>query len=350
MSQKILIIGYYGCGNAGDQWLLKKTIRLLREVFPAAKLCALYHPKEIPNKAQPFEASTVLGELTYLNRWSPWAILKTITRSTHVVVGGGGVFQDQTSRASFWYYAALIFIAKLLRKKIALLSQGIGPLRGRGSRWLFKHLVKNVPLITLRDEASARILEAVAPQIAPIITADLVYFDSYIQQERRHNKVPVLGLTLINRLPQNLLEKIADVLETLPQDFVMIISDQQQDLRIFPEEWDINKKIIHRLALREESEDYSVQGVITMRYHVGVWASLNTIPFLALSDDPKLTALATTLGQVVIDINNPDELDQIEASILSWKENLDRYEQALAQKLPPLINSVNQAVHYLKAL
>ena len=58
----------------------------------------------------------------------------------------------------------------------------------------------------------------------------------------------------------------------------------------------------------------NIQLLITQRYHSAIWASKFGIPWLAISDDPKLIALADSANQSVISFSDP----QLEGLIINF--------------------------------
>ena len=64
------------------------------------------------------------------------------------------MLRNVTSRRSLYYYLAIIFIAKLLGKKVMLYAQGIGPIIGSVAQRAMRWLGNRVSLITVRDQGS----------------------------------------------------------------------------------------------------------------------------------------------------------------------------------------------------
>lgn len=57
----------------------------------------------------------------------PAALLGALLRSQVVLSGGGGLLQDRTSARNLTYYLGVIRLAKLLRRRVVVFNQSIGP-------------------------------------------------------------------------------------------------------------------------------------------------------------------------------------------------------------------------------
>ena len=114
----ILISGYYGFDNIGDESILRTLVTSLRERIPNCSLTVLSHDPAATREKYGVEA---------VERMSPLAIARAVRRCDMLISGGGSLLQDVTSSKSLHYYLAIIRFAQLLGKKVLIYSQGIGP-------------------------------------------------------------------------------------------------------------------------------------------------------------------------------------------------------------------------------
>src|SRR6056297_1703138 len=119
---KILLAGYYGFNNIGDEAILEMFLRIIENRTNKKNIKIL--------TADPQKTKKKFG-IEGIDRYSFTKVNKGILDSDVIIVGGGSLLQDVTSKRSIYYYLYIIFIAKILNKKIALLSQGIGPINGK---------------------------------------------------------------------------------------------------------------------------------------------------------------------------------------------------------------------------
>lgn len=148
--KKILISGYYGYGNIGDEAILESLHRDIREEEDPRLIVTIL-------SANPHATSTTTG-LFAVHRFDPIAVLREIRYCHGIISGGGGLIQDITSWKSPLYYLAIIFLGWLFKKKVLVYANGVGPLRYGFNRFLTSMVLRLVQKITLRDEESKNLL------------------------------------------------------------------------------------------------------------------------------------------------------------------------------------------------
>ncbi|MCX7910406.1 MAG: polysaccharide pyruvyl transferase family protein [Endomicrobia bacterium] len=109
---RILIVGYFGFSNFGDEWLLINLIKLIKK-FATTKIDinVLYNIKKCK----------IVDDICYIPRWNLFWLFKIVYKVNNVVYCGG-LFQDYTSILSFFYYLFIFLLAKLFFKRIILLN------------------------------------------------------------------------------------------------------------------------------------------------------------------------------------------------------------------------------------
>ncbi|MDR7433742.1 MAG: polysaccharide pyruvyl transferase CsaB [Armatimonadota bacterium] len=142
---RIVLSGYYGFGNTGDEAILSATVRELRSRLPGAEVMVL--------SADPQRTAREYG-VRAIPRAHPMSLLKALARCTLFLSGGGTLLQDATSWWSPLYYLGVLAGGLALAERTAIYAQGFGPLRTRAIRVLARWLLDRVDLITLRDEDS----------------------------------------------------------------------------------------------------------------------------------------------------------------------------------------------------
>lgn len=145
--KKVLISGYIGFSNFGDDAMFSVLVKKLKQA--ECKITALSSNPEYTKKLFGINASN------YMNVFS---ILAEILKCDVLISGGGNLIQNETSNNSLYYYLFIIFMAKLCFKKVAIYSQGIGPVEGGFQRLISKIILKMADIITVRDIYSQRIL------------------------------------------------------------------------------------------------------------------------------------------------------------------------------------------------
>ena len=143
----VLLFGYYGRQNLGDEIMLTVLVERLRGLWPDCRIVATCHDDE--------SRLSVLG----IEKISDFSV--AIAECDVLIVGGGSQFHDVGPGGwrGPWSILRVIRAARRRGKKVVLLSIGFGPLvtlRGRLMSWASAWLAD---LVTVRDPASAVFLE-----------------------------------------------------------------------------------------------------------------------------------------------------------------------------------------------
>lgn len=145
---EIMLLGYYGYKNTGDDCMLDTFVKALRSYVPSARLVS---PTATP------KIFTEDYGIKGIGRYNIFSIIKQCRNVKLLVVGGGSVLQDNTSRRSLYYYTSIMRMVKKSGGMVMLYGNGIGPLSPHGKK-LVKKILQDVDRITLRDEDSAKLL------------------------------------------------------------------------------------------------------------------------------------------------------------------------------------------------
>ena len=111
---RVLLCGYYGEHNRGDDALLATLLALLPPSSPVVVTARDQH-----------QVQAQFGVAT-CPRGGPVRLLLALARTQVLVLGGGSLLQDSTSRRSLLYYVALILAARLLGRSVLLWGSGSG--------------------------------------------------------------------------------------------------------------------------------------------------------------------------------------------------------------------------------
>lgn len=165
--RRILISGYYGFENLGDDAILLALRGELQKHAPGTALCVLSKRPEETRERCGLEAA---------GRFSPFAVLRELKRCTLFLSGGGSLLQDSTSTRSLLYYTTLIRLAAKRGKHVVFYANGIGPVRREKNRERVREAAQSADRITLRDADSLRELRAMGVADEAIaVAADPVY-------------------------------------------------------------------------------------------------------------------------------------------------------------------------------
>ena len=141
----IMISGYYGYENNGDDLLLKSIIGDFRMRATDVHIVVL--------SMSPKSTRATYG-VDSINRSNFFKINRLLKKTNLLISGGGGLIQDVTSTRSLLYYLHVILLAKLYGVKVMLYANGIGPIRKATNKLVTSEIINRVDLITVRDKSS----------------------------------------------------------------------------------------------------------------------------------------------------------------------------------------------------
>ena len=149
--KSIIISGYYGFDNCGDEAILMAMIQKLSKFIPPKRIIVL---SQTPQKTE------IEYKVNAIYRLNIYSIIAQLKNTGVFISGGGGLLQDVSGRGlSIIYYLGLIVLALLFKVPVVVYGQGIGPVKKPINRKLIKIVLARVKLIIVRDEQSGILLQ-----------------------------------------------------------------------------------------------------------------------------------------------------------------------------------------------
>lgn len=321
---KIVIHGYYGAGNIGDEAILENIIDSVFKEFTNAQftvlsrgLCSVYRgDKNV--------------EVIDINSFS--LVEEKIKMADAVIVGGGGIFQDYsgfqlennkfgTQAKGMNYYGQIVNLASEYGKKIYFYSIGIGPLFSSEAKDYACLILSKGIRISVRDTESYTFVTENLPDSEVILSADPALnlegiSKNKAQQLLRNENIPLnkklVGICLRpwrfkNNEQEELLNRLAEATALLSKEedvhFVLLPFCQYKG----------DKRIIAKLAKKLPEDTYTVleknycpkalKGIlgefslmIGMRLHSLILSASMGVPVIGISYDPKVSLFVNMLG------------------------------------------------------
>ena len=291
-------------------------------------------------------------------------ILKEIKNTRIFVNGGGTLLQDVSSLRSIMYYLFLNKIAIIMKKRIMLYANGIGPVKRKISKFLINKIINKVNLITLRDERSFSALKELKvnkPQV--YITFDCAFaldpdytdkvkkikneiddFDkdkvkTVIVSVRQWKKSKTINQAIFN-------EKLAEKLDEISNKYkVKIVFIPMRYLEDLKEINDINKKMkSDSYIIKEmltESEKMAIMGyfdiTIAMRLHALIYSARVTTPMVGISYDIKVDGLLELIDQPIGGRYEDIDSEKLINAFDICYNNQDKMKKKLERQLPVLM-------------
>ncbi len=153
---RILVLAGDADGNLGDQAIRTATIAAVDCLVPGTEITLLTRRPE-----------RVVGTNLRLLPRGPRAIpglLAALRRADLVLIGGGGLFQDDDSLVKMPYWSALTLLSRLGGARIVSYGLGVGPLDAVGSRLAARLALAVMERITVRDETAAALARELTPK------------------------------------------------------------------------------------------------------------------------------------------------------------------------------------------
>lgn len=305
---KIVISGYYGFNNAGDEAMLYSILRTLKEKLPEPEVTVISGDPD--GTAENFHTRAI-------PRFGGAAIARSILRSNVLVSGGGSLLQDVTSSRSLLYYLSIILMGVLFRKRVFLYSQGIGPLHRRWVCRLLGAVLSHVDAITVRDERSKKFLETLGVTAPIYATADSVLSLPQVslaegRQILKDAGVPE-GKKLIGISVRDWMD--ADKWAKDFRSYIERLGDAGYEILFIPMQYPYDLRIarvisgdagaVHFLTNPLTTPELmSVIGnldlLVGMRLHALIFAALMHVPMIGISYDPKIDNFLSSIGKKAV--------------------------------------------------
>lgn len=298
---RILLSGYYGFGNLGDEALLEVIVTQLRARYPSAELHVL--------SASPQATAAALG-VQAVPRWDMRAVGAAVKNADVLLSGGGGLLQSATSLRSLLYYAGIVRTAVRAGKRVMVFAQSIGPLDFFG-RAIVREWCKGIAAATVRDARSQRLLASLLPATAVTQTADPVFL-----YEAPRERVDLSGEGLEPGRPFAIVSVrrangLRERYDAIARGVDRLAAAHGIRVAFLPiggaADAEVSTEVIRRCTSapvllpecdlpRAASIIAQAHVVIGMRLHALILAASAGVPFLAIPYDPKVTALCEDLG------------------------------------------------------
>ena len=304
----IVVSGYYGSKNAGDEAMLAAMIEVLSDLDPKVNITVI--------SAKPQDTMQRHGV-----RAVSWISLPDIWRALRnadlLLSGGGSLLQNVTSGRSLYYYMGIIFLARLAGTPVMLYAQGIGPIYGHVARRLMSWIGNHVNLITVRDHGSLGELEsldihvphieATADPVLAIHPVDKEIGRSVLKAYHADGAKPVVGISVREwREWKHYKEVLAEAADRITKELgarvVFLPMQYPEDVRAAQRIADMTQQKV--TVLDDEyttSELLSIVGnmdlLLAVRLHALIFAGVMGVPMIGISYDPKVDRFMDSIGE-----------------------------------------------------
>ena len=351
----ILISGYYGFNNIGDESILRTVIDNLREKLPDVEITVL--------SQSPAQTAEKYG-VRAARRMNLWDVFRSVWRCDMLLSGGGSLLQDATSSRSILYYLFILRLAQLLGKRTFIYSQGIGPIFSTRNRRYTACVLRRADGIVVRDGKSRDLLlELGVPDRLIHVTADPVIRVKkpgpelglrILEEEgcpRREGRLTV-GWAVKSRKPNKpFLQEVARCILWLREEYgadsVLIPFFHDEDVGIceaVAKHLDGQAGCLRKKHLSEET--LSIIGcmdvLVGVRLHSLIYAAVMGVPMLGVSYDPKVGSFLSSIDQPTHFTVEDFTLEKFQTAFRDAMERREEIRETTQQCLERLILKLDQ--------
>ncbi len=319
---RILVCGYYGFGNTGDEAILTVLLSDLGAAHPDAEVTVLAGSPEA------VAAEHGVGAV----HWQDiGAIVDAAAAADLMVLGGGGLFQDHQGmdptailtphHGSVSYYGGFALLAGITRTPLVLYGLGVGPLSSADARRYTRLAFGRASAATVRDEASRDLLAEIGVD-GVTVTADPVWgleaappgiVPGILALEDAPEAPVTVGVAVRPWGDGEWMEPLAAALDRLVETSgarVLLVPFHDSPHR-HENDAAAAVEVVGRMGRADRAtivrggytpaERAAILGscdvVVGMRLHAVVLAAIAGAPVVALSYDPKVRAAMAALGR-----------------------------------------------------
>lgn len=352
--RRVLLCGYYGFGNVGDELILAAILRDLSARVPGL----------VPTVVSGDPAATRASHGVDAVHWQDVpAIAARVRAADLVIVGGGGLFQEYAGvdpdslftdrHYAISFYAEPAILGALSGRPVMLYGVGVGPLASEHGRRLVRAACDAAAVVTVRDEESARLVASLGVEPARLrVTADPAWalaegdaagVGAALAREAPGGNGPLVAVSLrhwdIGVASYFWEKEVAAGLDAFlaANDARLLFIPFQRLSRAAENDAAVAERVLARMGRadraavlsgdREPAVLAALLGrcdlVVGMRLHSLVVASASGVPVVALSYDPKVDLAMAQIGAERFVV----PLRDVEAGTLAR-----RMEEALARR------------------
>jgi polysaccharide pyruvyl transferase CsaB len=356
-NKRVMIAGYYGANNTGDEAILTGMIHALRSQGITDIMVLSRNPEQ--TKQIHGVNSLYIGRR--FDGLGP--IYKQLRKTDLFILGGGGLLQDYTRRVvPYWLSRAILALAA--RTPVMFYAQGMGPLRTSFARRLVQIIANRVNWITVRDESSLQLLKEIAVNKPPVeVTADPalgIEITSDGRELLKAENIPLesdkikIGVSLRpwkgeeNYLP-SLIRSLRRLKEEYDPQFIFFPFQYGEDEKI-------SREVMEAIEEKSTRSAYMVQGtytpeqmaamlkemdsVIAMRLHAIILSAISCVPSFGLVYDPKVFRFMerANLADYHMSIGEMgDQEEEMLQKMAQWLENRKELSQQMKEPVQDMV-------------
>lgn len=316
--RRVVISGYYGFRNSGDEAVLKSILFALEEEGMQQGLRIV----PIVLSVDPAWTTAMYG-VGAVHRMKLGEIVRALRASDGLISGGGSLLQDATSAKTIPYYTGVMKLAQLLGKPTFAYAQGIGPVNRRWMDRLIRGVMRRSAYVSVRDTESATLLGRIGVprdriDVVPDPVMGLPLPASAAEAAAGGDAadaagtpaLPVVGVSLRHwRKDGADLARVADALGALARSRAVRLrflpfhtpSDAEASQWVLERLGDLGESAAEIAEACDDPQQMLLEvsrcdALLGMRLHALIYAANQSVPMLGLSYDPKIDQFLNRIG------------------------------------------------------
>jgi polysaccharide pyruvyl transferase CsaB len=366
-SYTVVVSGYYGFHNSGDEAVLQSILLALQSEAEQHKI----NIKPIVLSIDPEFTRKQYG-VQAVHRMKLSEVKAAIQASNGLISGGGSLLQDATGFKSIPYYLAIVRMAQWLGKPTFIYSQGIGPVNRKLFYPMIRHVFNRSQYVSVRDKESAELLGKIGVkrnmiQVVPDPVMGLPLKGTpQDSAPRRSLDKPLIGISVrfwnkdrsdLNRLAEGL----RSIAIARPVRFQFLPfhlpSDQEASQYIIDRLQNVdNAEVVIHGGTEDPQEMLAEVShcdlLIGMRLHSLIYAANVQVPVMGISYDPKINHFLHRLGLTASATTEQFNVLSFVEEALRLLDNKQQWQQDKASMISELKSQsqqpAQQIVQYLR--
>lgn len=318
---RLLLCGWFGSDNWGDELLLSTTASLMHDASPDCEVTAMCaQPRRVTelHGLQAISFPTIRPVRSLPVRWLSSA--RAIHASDVVVLGPGTIFQERSHTlrppGTLPLLIRVIMLSFAVRTPVVIFGAAVREGGSRVGNWALKSAGMLCKHIWVRDDASAAVFGAKARVIGDVATAATV---DEVMSGRARDEATAEVVFSVRSVAEPAEAHLADVVNGLAADFAasgrgasfvaMALgrgARRESDLAVHRDyfrEWPLVPVVDVETATfaSMRSEIFAAIGgayvLVAMRLHAAVIATMLGVPVIAIAYERKVRVTMEQLGQ-----------------------------------------------------
>lgn len=370
--KKIVISGYYGFRNSGDEAVLQSILIALQKQSEAMGVSI----EPVVLSIDPEWTSATYG-VKSVHRMKLGKVRQAIYESSGLISGGGSLLQDVTGSKTIPYYLGIIKLAQWMGRPTFIYAQGIGPVNRKLFHPLIKSVFRKCTYISVRDEQSRELLQsmglsqkdiAVVPD--PVMGLSLPEDHDVVETVQPPDRLPVVGISVrywerdrkeLDVLALGIMKANREVpfhLRFLPFHFptdneasCYMMGKLEQEVSQHGGKMTICEDALHPQQMLREVGQCDV--LIGMRLHSLIYAAGRRVPLIGVSYDPKIDHFLDRINCYPIGATATLDSEQVATELVhllksgeDWRNERESIIYSLIQEAEAPARQIAQYFHH----